>query len=80
MSIDYSTFRFDSNEVNATLVVFPSMTDAGRVRLIVDVGVYWDIVGDLYLRTSVFNNLDTRPPAGTPRNDFGVSNSIGWSF
>jgi len=78
--LEYSTFRFDSSEFVSTLMVFPSLTDAGRLRLNLDMSIYWDIVGDLYWRVSAFENFDSRPPAATPRNDFGVTTSIGWSF
>ena len=29
---------------------------------------------------TVFDNFDSRPPVDAPRNDFGVTSSLGWKF
>jgi hypothetical protein len=79
-SVNFSSFRFDSSELKATFVLLPSLTDSGRVRTAFDVSMYWDIISDLYLRTSFFHNFDSRPPGETAGNDFGVTTSFGWKF
>ena len=78
--LNYSAFEFDSTELEATLLVFPSLSDSGRVRMTFDAGVKLDLVGDLYWNASPFWHFDSRPPANTPRNDFGLSTTVGWSF
>lgn len=78
--LEFSSYRFRSSEVNAYVFVYPSLTEAGRIR--VDSNSYWkwEIVKDLYWKVSMFNNYDNKPPEGTPNNNFGVTSSIGWTF
>lgn len=80
LGVKYSTFRFDSTEWINTLWVFPSITNRGRVRSTFDSSLYLDLVGDLYFRFGVYHNYDSRPPTDTPKSDYGVTTSIGWSF
>jgi hypothetical protein len=76
----FTRYRFRSSELQTYLLVFPSVTDFGRVRA--DLSGYWkwEIVSDLYWKFSVFDNFDSRPPAESPKNNFGVTSSVGWSF
>jgi hypothetical protein len=76
----YSLFHFDSTEWNVQVQVFPSLTQAGRYRIDFDTNLYLDLVGDLYLRFSFYNNFDSRPPAAASGNDRGMTTSLGWSF
>ena len=78
--LTYSAFKFDSTQLDATLLTFPGLSDRGRFRLTFDAGVKLDLVGDLYWNASPFWHFDSRPPANTPRNDFGLSTTVGWSF
>ncbi len=77
---EYRLFSFDSTELTSTISIYPSLTEAGRVRANGNVDLYLDLVGDFYWRIGVFNNYDSRPPLNTLRNDFGVTTSIGWKF
>lgn len=60
--------------------LYPSMTDGGRYRIDFSTNLYLDLWGDLYLRFTFYDNFDSRPPSDTPRNDFGATTSVGWSF
>jgi hypothetical protein len=73
-------YQFDSTEISTQALVFPSVSDAGRYRIAFNTDVYLDLWGDLYVRFSFFDNFDSRPPTDTPRNDFGGSTTLGWSF
>jgi hypothetical protein len=75
-----SFFRFDSTQIDTSLSFFPSITGAGRYRIDFDTSLYLDLWGDLYLRFTFYDNLDTNPQGDTPKNDLGVTTSIGWSF
>ncbi len=79
-SLEFSMYRFDSTEFTTRFAVFPSLTTAGRVRMNLDTSLKLDLIGDLYWNFSFFDNFDSSPPAATPRNDFGVTTSVGWSF
>jgi putative salt-induced outer membrane protein YdiY len=80
LGVRYSTFRFDSTEWTNSLWIYPSITNQGRVRTSFDSSLYLDLVGDLYFRLALYHNYDSRPPTDTPKSDYGISTSIGWSF
>ena len=73
-------YQFDSTEIRAQALFYPSLSDGGRYRIVFDTSVYLDLWGDLYVRFNVFNNFDSRPPTNTPRNDIGGSTTLGWSL
>jgi hypothetical protein len=35
---------------------------------------------DLYWNFSYYLNVDSRPPQGLPRTDYGSTSSLGWTF
>ena len=80
IGLHFSTFRFDSTEFTTELKLFPSVSPGGRFRLALNSSVYLDLVGDLYCRLSFYENFDSSPPVEAPRNDFGITTSIGWKF
>jgi hypothetical protein len=78
--IRYSTFRFDSTEFAVNLMIYPSLTQVGRVRSAGDLSLYLKLIGDLYTRFGVYSNFDSQPPNDTSKHDYGLSTSVGWSF
>ena len=80
LGTQYSTFQFDSTSFEMRLLVYPNLTDLGRVRMDFITDIKLDIVGNLYWNASFFDNFDSRPPAGTSRNDISITTSVGWSF
>ena len=76
----FEMFRFDSTEITTRVRFFPSMSVPGRMRLDFDLSFKLDLIGDLYWNLSFWNNFDSHPPVDVPRNDFGGSTTIGWSF
>ncbi len=76
----FEMFRFDSTEVTTRVRFSPSMSVPGRMRLDFDLSFKLDLIGDLYWNLSFWNNFDSHPPVDVPRNDFGGSTTIGWSF
>jgi hypothetical protein len=75
-----SLFRFDSTQIDTSLVFFPSFTQAGRYRISFNNSVYLDLWGNLYLRFSFYDDYDNQPQGDTPKNDLGMTTSFGWSF
>ncbi len=78
--MQHGTYGFDRLEWLNSLWVYPSITDSGRVRSSIDSSLYYKFIGNLFFKVSVYGSYDTRPPANTPKSDYGISNSIGWSF
>ncbi len=71
----FKTLRFDGQ-----VTALPSLTTPGRVRLSAQTNFQREIIRNLYLKFSVYENYDNRPPLPVPKNDFGTSTSLGWTF
>jgi hypothetical protein len=81
--LDYSTFTYDypSTEVSVSLLVFPSLTESGRVRVEFDSSLRRELVKDFYFNLSLFDSFDNKNPVeGAEENDWGIVASFGWSF
>lgn len=77
---DFVTFRFKTTNIGSRLVVFPSLTDPGRVRMQVNSSLKIELVKDLYWGFNLYENFDSRPPFRADKNDLGISASLGWKF
>ena len=77
---DFTTFRFTTTDVRARLLLFPSLTVPGRVRLQATSDLRIKIASDLYWGFHLYQNFDSKPPLATDKNDLGVSTSVGWKF
>jgi len=80
IGLTFSTFRFKTLGVNSQLLVFPSLTDPGRVRLSSQSNLQIELVRNLYWNFQLYENLDSRPPVSAPKNDLGITTSLGWKF
>jgi putative salt-induced outer membrane protein YdiY len=76
----FSTFRFKTLNLNSQTVLFPSLTDAGRFRVSSQSNLRIELVRNFFWNFQVYENYDTRPPINAPKNDLGISNSLGWTF
>jgi hypothetical protein len=79
----YSFFRFDTPEANvdATLVVLPSLTESGRVRSEATLKSRYEIVEDLFFEISLYGIYDNEPDVNAESNsDYGITTSVGYSF
>jgi len=80
VGLTFSTFRFRTVDVNSQLFVFPSLTDLGRVRLGSQSNLQIELVRNLYWNLQLYENFDSRPPINAPKNDLGITTSLGWKF
>ena len=78
--LSYSTFRFKVFDLTSSVRIYPSLTQAGRLRLSSDSNIRWEFIRNLYWSLRIYENFDSRPPINAPRNDFGITNSLGWTF
>ena len=79
----YSYFMYDFPKItiNASVQVYPSLTESGRVRLEAAASAKREIVSDFYLALSVFDSYDSRDPTTLQsKNDWGPTISAGWKF
>jgi putative salt-induced outer membrane protein YdiY len=80
IGLTFSTFRFKTVGLHSQLLVFPSLTDPGRVRLGSQSNVQLELVRNLFWNFQLYENFDSRPPISAPKNDLGVTTSLGWKF
>ncbi len=84
-TIDWFDFGESELDLSTTLTLFPSITEAGRVRGSLDVSLRWELFEDLFWQLTLFDDYDSRPE-GHPgdedpsNNDYGVTTGLGWSW
>jgi hypothetical protein len=68
-------------DVSSRATAFPSLSDWGRVRLVADLRVSYEVLRDFTIGLTFYDDFDSRPPDGSgAANDFGTSFTVGWTF
>ena len=83
IGVAFNAFRYDSPKFNASVnsQLFPSFSIQGRVRWENDLRVSYELVKDFMITTTLFDSFDNKPQSlGAPKNDFGTTLAISWSF
>ncbi len=83
LALKYQAFRFASPKLNATatLVAFPSLTTAGRIRLQFQSQIRYELFSNFYVTLGLTDYYDSKPgEEGAAKNDYGVTLSISWSL
>jgi putative salt-induced outer membrane protein YdiY len=80
VSARFSLYRFKTTDVETNVTVYPSLTTPGRVRLNLAPTLNIEIAHNLHWSFTLYENYDSQPPVSANKNDFGVTNSIGWKF
>lgn len=75
-----SYFRFKTVDIESRFSVYPSATTPGRVRLNYAPTLSLEIARNLYWNFTLYENYDSKPPVNANKNDFGITNSLGWKF
>jgi len=75
------TYDYPKTSVDLSVLVFPSLNDAGRVRINVNTKLRRELLRDFFVALTGYDSFDNRPP-GTDghENDVGFSLSLGWTF
>ena len=60
--------------------MFPSLSQAGRVRSQTDVRLTYEVFNDFNAGIRFSDTFDSRPPEGATKNDYIVTLTIGWSY
>jgi hypothetical protein len=76
----YDSYRFRFGEIHLQAVIFPGLTDAGRIRVTTNNALRIKLVNNFYFSVGFWDNFDSRPPVSAKNNELGVSSSIGWTF
>ena len=79
----FAAFRhsFPKLDFSSDLQVYPSISDWGRVRLDYRLRLSYEVLRDFTVGLSGFYTRDSRPPdPSTPRDDYALSTTVGWTF
>jgi uncharacterized protein DUF481 len=83
VTLGYDRFSYDYPKVDVSIAFggFASLSDGGRYRMDVQGSLKRELVKDFYATLRGYESYDNRPPTeGAPRNDYGVTFALGWSF
>lgn len=80
LGVTFSTFRFNTLYLTSQTFLFPSLSDPGRFRLSSQSNLRVELVRNFNWNFQLYENYDTRPPVNAPKNDLGVTTSLGWTF
>lgn len=78
--LKFSTFRFKTLNINSQTLLFPSLSEPGRFRLSSQSNLRIELIRNFYWNFQVYENYDTHPPVKAPKNDLGLTTSVGWTF
>ncbi len=78
--VEFDAFDIGDFSFRTKLSVFPSFSNAGRVRVNGDISLKWDLPLDFYIKASYSHNFDSEPLTDVPRNDYVFQTSFGWEW
>jgi Protein of unknown function, DUF481 len=76
----FLTWQFQSPELSldSDLILYPSLTESGRMRANGDISLNWEIIHDLYWNLSAWWSYDNESTEDT--SDYGVTTGLGWKY
>ncbi len=80
VGLKYSLVHFKFGEFDSQVLVFPGLSDTGRIRLTTNNSATIKLVNNFHLEFTFWDNFDSRPPVAAKKNELGISSGIGWSF
>lgn len=80
LGAQYELYRFNRYTLQSQLLVYPGLSDRGRVRTTTKTTLSVKLQNNFSLSFSFWDNFDSRPPVNAKRNELGVSSSVGWTF
>jgi hypothetical protein len=76
----YDSYRFKVGEIHLQVLVFPGLTDYGRIRATTNNSLVIKLTNNFHFTFSFWDNYDSRPPVAAKNNELGLSSAVGWSF
>jgi hypothetical protein len=77
---EYFTYNTPKTRLVTSLTLFPSLTDAGRVRGNLDLSLRRELISDLFFEVSFYGSYDSQPPDVGAETDYGIVTSLGYTF
>jgi hypothetical protein len=81
LNTSFATWRFSTPELDMDLrfSLYPSVTDAGRLRTDSSLRVRWEIIEDLFFDISAWGTTDNKSE-GDESYDYGITTGLGWEY
>jgi len=76
----YQLLRFSRYNLESQALVFPGLSDAGRIRATTNTTFNVKLSNNFYTNFSFWDNYDSRPPVSAKKNELGISSGLGWTF
>jgi putative salt-induced outer membrane protein YdiY len=76
----YELYRFSRYTLQSQVLVYPGLSDLGRIRTTTKTSLSVKLVNNFALSFSFWDNFDSRPPLNAKKNELGVSSNVGWTF
>jgi len=73
-------FRFKKTNFDISAVLFPVLSEPGRVRFNTNASYYLKLFSNLSWNVSFYGNWDNRPPDSFAGSDYGTSSGLKWTF
>jgi putative salt-induced outer membrane protein YdiY len=80
LGLKYDSYRFNFGELHSQLLLFPGVSDTGRIRTTTNNSVTINLTNNFHFTFTFWDNFDSKPPATAKKNELGVSSGVGWSF
>jgi hypothetical protein len=73
-------FVFDKTDLELSAILFPAISDPGRVRFGTRATYFVKLFGDISWNISFYGNWDNKPLAGFSGSDYGTTSGLSWTF
>lgn len=73
-------FRFNKTTFDTTAIVFPAISQPGRVQFTLNSTYYVKLFSNLSWNVSFYGNWDNQPPPGFSSSNYGTSSGLSWTF
>lgn len=80
LGAQYQLYDFNRYTVQSQLLVYPGLSDLGRIRTTAKTSLSMKLHNNFTLSFSFWDNFDSRPPVNAKKNELGVSTNLGWTF
>jgi hypothetical protein len=80
LGTEFMTEKLKFADLVTRFTYYPSLTIDDRYRINYKFDLDFNLPGDWYIRVSLFENYDSKPPGGLSNNDYGWSNAFGFKF
>ncbi|MCX2743285.1 DUF481 domain-containing protein [Mangrovivirga sp. M17] len=77
---EFNVYDIGDLSLLTNVVVYPSITESGRVRVDYRLDLKYDLPLDFYVKTGLTLNYDNEPIEGGVKTDYVWQSSFGWSW